>query len=93
MNQHLAPIIAARALAALALGGCESIGANGIAASSSNASTPSIIACFIANSTVNFTLSSTDPNNSSIMPIQSTTGPMTYKGQAVMEQKLTYPRG
>ena len=77
--------------AVLVLGGCGGGGSDSVAATPSNSG--SITACFTANSTVNFAMTSIDVPPGQILPNRSTTGPMTYNGQAVTGQTSFYPSG
>jgi len=76
------------AAAALALGGC---GGGGSDDSDPTSSSGSIIDCFTANKTVNFAI--TIVPTSSTGTSRSTTGPMTYNGQAITGQIFFYANG
>ena len=75
------------AAAALALGGC---GGGGSDDSDTSSSGGSIVDCFTAKNTVNFMMTESDQPS---QIFRSTTGPMTYNGQAVTGQIVFYPNG
>ena len=59
----------------------------------SNPTSASITACFTANKTVNFAMTATGVPSGQVGANRSTTGPMTYNGQAVTGQTWFYPAG
>ena len=78
------------AAAVFALSGCGGdddnpvIGGNG---------SPSITACFTANNTISYALTTSNVPSGSTVPTKSTVGPMTYNGNAVTGQTAFYPSG
>jgi hypothetical protein len=80
------------AAAALALGGCGG-GGSGNDDSDTPASSGSIIDCFTANKTVNFSVVVPNAPINSVVATRSTTGPMIYNGKAVTGQTLFYSNG
>jgi hypothetical protein len=50
----------------------------------------SIVACFTADNTVNFAMATLNAPSGNMGPSRSTTGPMTYNGQAVTGQMASY---
>ena len=76
------------AAAALALGGC---GGDGSDDSDTPPSSGSIVDCFTVNKTVNFSLETSPAHPAGAN--RSTTGPMTYNGQAVTGQTVFYSNG
>ena len=76
------------AAAALALGGCGGGGSDD--SSDAQGDSRSIVDCFTANKTVSFSITSSNVPPGQVLPNKSTTGPMTYKGQAVTGQTFFY---
>ena len=72
------------AAAALALGGCGGGGSDD--SSDTQGDGKSIVDCFTVNKTVSFSLAHSNVPANTIPATRSTTGPMTYNGQAVTGQ-------
>jgi hypothetical protein len=82
-----------KVLPVVAVLGLTACGGDGGDDSDTQGGTGSIVDCFTVNKTVNFAvLSSALPANA-IPPTRSTTGLMTYNGQAVTGQTFFYPNG
>jgi hypothetical protein len=71
--------------------GLTACGGDGGDDSDTQGGTGSIVDCFTANKTVNFAFAASNVASGQIFPNRSTTGPMTYNGQAVTGQTFSYP--
>jgi hypothetical protein len=81
------------AATALALGGCGGDGGSESVPTTTSGSSGSITACFTANSTVNYAVTTSNLPAGDLGANRSTVGPMTYNGQAVTGQTFFYPYG
>jgi len=81
------------AAAVFALSGCGGDDDNPVIGGGNNNGSPSITACFTANNTVSYAVTTLNAPSGSIIPTRDTVGPMTYNGQAVTGQTVFYSSG
>ena len=81
------------AAAVFALSGCGGDDDNPVTGGGNNNGSPSITACFTANNTISYAMTSSNMPSDETAANKSTVGPMTYNGQSVTGQTNFFPSG